>query len=60
MKIMCTGDVTPYLEIYDNSTALPITADFNTQHKCRNFDKIQDWQRTHLAHPDYDAERFLL
>lgn len=39
------ADVTPYLILKDAKRPLGIDPDFCTQHKCRNFAKIQQWAR---------------
>jgi hypothetical protein len=45
---MCYADVTPFLhEVSD--AEMGATPDFNTQHRCKKYDKIQEWQRTHHA-----------
>ncbi|KAI1779477.1 hypothetical protein F4818DRAFT_141698 [Hypoxylon cercidicola] len=41
------GDVTPMLFLDDITSPLNRSADFSTHHKCRNFDKIQDWAVSH-------------
>jgi len=51
---MCTSDITPYLQMYDNKTKSGVTPDFNTQHKCRNFDKIHEWAEKNKARPETD------
>lgn len=40
ISLMCTADVTPLLYLYDKERTLGFSADFNTFHKCRDFDKI--------------------
>lgn len=46
---MCTADVTPFLAINNADVPLGRVADFNTLHKCRNFDKIKTWMKDHVA-----------
>ncbi|TQS33910.1 hypothetical protein Golomagni_05730 [Golovinomyces magnicellulatus] len=43
LSLMCYADVTPMLIIRDESRALGSFADFNTHHKCRNFDKLVEY-----------------
>lgn len=44
LTLMCHSDVTPVLlkwdSYYDPPRASP---DFNSHHRCRNFDKILEW-----------------
>jgi hypothetical protein len=49
LVLMCNADVTPSLIIKNTSKPHGTEADFNTFHKCRNFDKIVDWQEKHDA-----------
>ncbi|KAH8879266.1 hypothetical protein GQ53DRAFT_855067 [Thozetella sp. PMI_491] len=49
ITLMCHGDVTPILVLSDPTAPLGARADFNTHHKCRNFDKISDWITEHKA-----------
>ena len=50
IRLMCYADVTPFLHELEPAAELGATPDFNTQHRCKKYDKIQEWQRTHLAH----------
>jgi Mycotoxin biosynthesis protein UstYa len=50
-NLMCTADVTPFFTIMDDTAKSGKRPDFNTQHKCRNFDKLKDWMRGHTAIP---------
>lgn len=43
LSLMCYGDITPVLIYEDAASAIGRRADFNTHHKCRNFDKIRDF-----------------
>ncbi|KAL6690465.1 hypothetical protein J3F84DRAFT_353365 [Trichoderma pleuroticola] len=55
--LKCTSDVTPYLMLTDKRRPLGIDADFNTQHKCRNFEKIREWAGIHaLNTQDYQND----
>ncbi|KAJ6437210.1 FluG domain-containing protein [Purpureocillium lavendulum] len=55
--LQCTSDVTPYLILRDPKRPLGIDPDFQTQHKCRNFEKIQEWARKHeLDTNDYQND----
>jgi len=49
LVLMCNADVTPSLVIKNPDKSEGHEADFNTFHKCRNFDKIMDWQEKHNA-----------
>jgi hypothetical protein len=42
LSLMCYGDVTPVMLQYNRATGARQT-DFNTHHKCRNFDKISEY-----------------
>ena len=41
IALQCWGDVTPLLMRLGGPAGA--RADFNTHHKCRNFDKLEDW-----------------
>ncbi|KAE9980044.1 hypothetical protein BLS_009226 [Venturia inaequalis] len=41
IALMCWGDVTPLLIRLGGPAGAK--ADFNTHHRCRNFDKLEDW-----------------
>ncbi|KAH8888133.1 hypothetical protein GQ53DRAFT_725324 [Thozetella sp. PMI_491] len=45
--LQCKVDLTPYLIMTDNRRPLGINTDFNTRHKCVNFDKIHAWAKKH-------------
>ncbi|KAK5139989.1 hypothetical protein LTR04_003219 [Oleoguttula sp. CCFEE 6159] len=56
-QLMCTVDIGVLGQVWwnkDEPTAYP---DFNTKHKCRNFDAVRQWAETHQAPdevpPDY-------
>ncbi|KAK1973944.1 hypothetical protein LZ30DRAFT_814329 [Colletotrichum cereale] len=49
LNLMCAGDVTPFLVTLDPKNKLGESADFETLHKCRNFAKLADWSKTHVA-----------
>jgi len=49
LVLMCNADVTPSLLIKNADKPEGHEADFNTFHKCRNFDRIMDWQEQHNA-----------
>ncbi|KAI4950633.1 hypothetical protein J4E91_004518 [Alternaria rosae] len=49
LVLMCNADVTPSLIINNTNKPHGTKADFNTFHKCRNFDRIVDWQEKHNA-----------
>lgn len=46
---MCTVDVGVLGQVWYQPPGKPLQAfvDFNTVHKCRNFEKIRDWAETH-------------
>lgn len=50
--LQCASDVTPYLMKRDTQKPLGIDPDFNTQHKCRNFDAIHAWTKMHELQTD--------
>ncbi|KAL2277824.1 hypothetical protein FJTKL_15115 [Diaporthe vaccinii] len=50
--LQCASDVTPYLMRRDTQKPLGIDPDFNTQHKCRNFDAIHAWTKRHELQTD--------
>ena len=41
--IMCTSDVTPVLLQRNIDAPLDVEADFHTLHKCRDFERLQNW-----------------
>lgn len=41
IALMCWGDVTPLLIRLGGPAGAK--ADFNTHHRCRNFDKLENW-----------------
>lgn len=43
IALMCFADITPVLVREDPVSPLGSRADFNTHHKCRNFEKIEQW-----------------
>lgn len=49
LVLMCNADVTPSLIINNTNKPHGTKAYFNTFHKCRNFDRIVDWQEKHEA-----------
>ncbi|KAI0554325.1 hypothetical protein F4679DRAFT_597392 [Xylaria curta] len=44
LQLMCNADLTPLLIELDESSEFGQKADFNVHHKCRNWDKITEWQ----------------
>ena len=54
---MCTVDVGMLGQVWWNKNSPQAYPDFNTQHKCRNFDAIRQWAEKHQAPeevpPDY-------
>ncbi|KAI0514737.1 hypothetical protein F5B22DRAFT_610544 [Xylaria bambusicola] len=47
MVLQCTADVSPFLIKSDPKRPLGIDPDFNSQHKCRDFEAIRKWAREH-------------
>ncbi|KAF2099796.1 hypothetical protein NA57DRAFT_75301 [Rhizodiscina lignyota] len=47
LQLMCNGDVTPLLINVDSESPLGSSADFNTHHKCRDWNKLVEWQDKH-------------
>lgn len=47
LQLMCNADVTPLLIAVDDGKDPMGVADFNTHHKCRNWDQIVAWQDAH-------------
>ncbi len=51
-QLMCTVDIGVLGQVWwnrDQPTAYP---DFNTQHKCRNFEEVRQWAFEHQAPED--------
>ncbi|KAI0183004.1 hypothetical protein EV127DRAFT_448221 [Xylaria flabelliformis] len=44
LQLMCNADLTPLLIELDDSNDFGQKADFNVHHKCRNWDKVTEWQ----------------
>ncbi|KIM96851.1 hypothetical protein OIDMADRAFT_169633 [Oidiodendron maius Zn] len=49
IRLMCYSDITPFLHRIEPGAELGATPDFDTQHKCKKYDKIQEWQRNNHA-----------
>jgi hypothetical protein len=49
IRLMCYADITPFLHKTEPGAELGATPDFNTQHKCRKFENVQEWARSHHA-----------
>lgn len=43
LALMCFADVTPILMLKDLDSPEGIRANFKSQHKCRNFNRIDEW-----------------
>ena len=43
LAITCAGDVTPILLERDPESTEDVLPDLRTTHKCRNFERIQEW-----------------
>jgi len=48
-QLMCTIDVGVLGQVWWNPSAPRAYPDFNTQHKCRNFDAVRQWAEAHQA-----------
>jgi len=55
---MCTVDVGVLGQVWWNPPAPTAYVDFNTQHKCRNFDDVRRWAEMHQA-PEEVPEDYL-
>ncbi|KAG1748178.1 hypothetical protein EDB19DRAFT_1630475, partial [Suillus lakei] len=51
MNVMCNADVTMITWDWVKGHTVPYP-NFNTRHRCRNFDKILDWGVEHAVHID--------
>ncbi|TDZ21043.1 Cyclochlorotine biosynthesis protein O [Colletotrichum orbiculare MAFF 240422] len=49
LNLMCAGDVTPFLVTLDPQNKLGESPDFETLHRCRRFDKLAEWSKSHVA-----------
>jgi len=49
VSLMCTSDVTPMLLPLNLNLSSGFALDFGTQHKCRNFEKIVEWEEKNRA-----------
>ncbi|KAH8807266.1 hypothetical protein F5884DRAFT_880149 [Xylogone sp. PMI_703] len=57
--LMCTGDVTPFLELSVDTFA-GSKPDLRTMHKCRNYDELKDWVKQKSRgrfHANWDPTR---
>ena len=45
--LMCHGDTTLFLTIVDPSQPMGARGDLSAHHKCRDFEKLHDWNRNH-------------
>jgi len=52
LQLMCNADTTPMLVLKDDSRAIGSKADFNVHHKCRNWDRVVEWQLAHSTDPE--------
>ena len=43
IALMCYADITPLFVSEDPHSPTGERADFNTHHRCRNFDQIEEW-----------------
>jgi hypothetical protein len=47
LQLMCSANVVPLLVELDEKSKFGFKTDFNVNMKCRNYDKIVDWQSAH-------------
>lgn len=47
LQLMCDADLTPLLIEVDESSSFGQKADFNVHHRCRNWEKVTEWQDAH-------------
>ncbi|KAF2015661.1 hypothetical protein BU24DRAFT_441254 [Aaosphaeria arxii CBS 175.79] len=59
-QLMCTVDVGVLGQVWYEPPGKPLQAfvDFNTRHKCRNFENIRDWAEVHQL-PEHPPKDFL-
>lgn len=55
---MCTADVGVFGQVWVHKDHPEPFVDFNTEHKCRNFDEIRQWAEDHQL-PEDTPEDFL-
>ena len=53
---MCTVDLGMLGQVWWNKESPQAYPDFNTQHKCRNFDAIRQWAEEHQAPDEVPAD----
>ena len=53
---MCTVDVAVLGQVWWNKEEPRAYPDFNTEHKCRNFDDVRKWAEEHQAPKDVPAD----
>lgn len=58
-QLMCTVDLGMLGQVWWNQDYPQAYPDFNTQHKCRNFDAVRQWAEDHQA-PEEVPEDYLL
>jgi hypothetical protein len=49
---MCTIDLGVLGQVWFDPTAPTAYVDFNTRHKCRNFDAVRQWAQEHQLPPE--------
>lgn len=47
ISLMCHGDVTPYLVMYDAASGSGFKADFSPHHRCRRFEPLRAHMEQH-------------
>jgi len=55
-QLMCTVDIGVLGQIWWNQKAPTAFVDFNTVHKCRNFEAVRQWAETHQAPKDVPSD----
>jgi len=54
LALMCTSDLTPILLERDVENVISVIPDLQTNHKCRDFGKVQEWFIEH-SYTDFDC-----
>lgn len=57
-QLMCTIDVGVFGQVWLYPDAPEPFVDFNTQHRCRNFEQIREWAEKHQL-PEHPPSDFL-
>ncbi|CAI6340615.1 unnamed protein product [Periconia digitata] len=58
LALTCHGDTTPYLMRYKNGTRTGEEPDFDTTHRCRDFDSLTRWAKAHsIRNPEFEEAK---